>query len=381
MSVSAEHGTAFQWRESTGGNSASSPPSESGGVPRWVRVTRSGNTFTGYVSLDGVNWTTAGSFTLALPSTIYVGLAVTSHNDGVACTATFENITLTGGTTPPTTTTVNAPTALSVSVVSSSQLNLNWSDQSANETGFQIERSTDNSTFALLASPGANQTSYSDLTAAAGTTYYYRVRAVAGTTSSSYSDTASGTTPTAPPTGNTWSQADIGGVGIAGANTASGNTITVQGSGNDIWDTADGFRFVYRTITGDCTVEAQVTSLTNTHAWAKAGVMIRDSTAANARNVFAVATAGNGVGAQARATSGGTTSFTGGPWGATVPYWVRLVRTGNTIVASASANGANWTTIATYNVALNATALVGFAVTSHANGTLATATFTDPFIE
>ena len=54
----------------------------------------------------------------------------------------------------------------------------------------------------------------------------------------------------------------------------------MRGSGSDIWERADGFRFVYRALTGDGTVEAQVASLQNTNGWAKAGVMIRESLAA-----------------------------------------------------------------------------------------------------
>jgi regulation of enolase protein 1 (concanavalin A-like superfamily) len=49
-------------------------------VPCWLRLTRAGNVFTGYFSIDGTNWTALGSQTLALPSTVYVGFAVSSHS-------------------------------------------------------------------------------------------------------------------------------------------------------------------------------------------------------------------------------------------------------------------------------------------------------------
>lgn len=170
-------------------------------------------------------------------------------------------------------------------------------------------------------------------------------------------------------------------MGVPGSDDASGNTLTVRGSGNDIWDTADGFRFLYRTVTGDCLIEAQVTSVTNTNSWAKAGVMIRESVAANAANVFVLVTPSSGVGVQQRPTTGAQTTFTSGPWGATAPYWVRLRRTGNTFIASVSADGTTWTTLATYTATMGATVQVGFAVTSHDNAQLSTAVFTDPFIQ
>ena len=84
--------SGFQWRAVTGGSSDYTP----GGTinfPSWLRFVRSGNTFSGYQSADGNNWTLIGSTTVALPSTLWVGLAVTSHKDGTLCTATFDNVT------------------------------------------------------------------------------------------------------------------------------------------------------------------------------------------------------------------------------------------------------------------------------------------------
>jgi hypothetical protein len=48
--------------------------------------------------------------------------------------------------------------------VSSSQINLSWIDNSNNETGFEIERSTDGTTFTQIATVGANVTMYLNTT-------------------------------------------------------------------------------------------------------------------------------------------------------------------------------------------------------------------------
>jgi hypothetical protein len=104
MIVSANKGLAFQRRPTIAGASLST----SGGAgiaPYFVRVTRLGNTFTGDVSLDGSTWTTVDSETIAMASTIYVGLAVTSHTSGKVATATFGSTTINGGTKPTTPTT------------------------------------------------------------------------------------------------------------------------------------------------------------------------------------------------------------------------------------------------------------------------------------
>jgi len=58
----------------------------------WVRLKRQGDVFTGYTSTDGVNWTQVKSLTLVLPQTLYLGLAVTSHNPNGPTTAQFRDL-------------------------------------------------------------------------------------------------------------------------------------------------------------------------------------------------------------------------------------------------------------------------------------------------
>jgi len=63
--------------------------------PNWVKLTRVGNVFTGYFSTDGVTWTTVGSQTITMPSTIYMGLPVTSRVNTTLTTAVITNVTTT----------------------------------------------------------------------------------------------------------------------------------------------------------------------------------------------------------------------------------------------------------------------------------------------
>ena len=92
----------------------------------------------------------------------------------------------------------NAPTNLSASAVSCSQINLSWTDNSNNETGFKIERKTGSGSWSQIATVGANTTSYQNTGLAQNTTYYYRVRAYNSAGNSSYSNTANATTPPCP---------------------------------------------------------------------------------------------------------------------------------------------------------------------------------------
>ncbi len=57
----------------------------------WLRLNRVGNVFTGFGSYDGSNWTQLGAMTIAMPSQIYLGFAVASHNTNQPTTAQFVN--------------------------------------------------------------------------------------------------------------------------------------------------------------------------------------------------------------------------------------------------------------------------------------------------
>ena len=51
-------------------------------APYWVRLVRQGNSFSAYRSSNGTSWTLQGTITVTMNTSVFVGLAVTSHNDG-----------------------------------------------------------------------------------------------------------------------------------------------------------------------------------------------------------------------------------------------------------------------------------------------------------
>ncbi len=89
-----------------------------------------------------------------------------------------------------------APSSLTATAISRTQINLAWTDNANNETGFKIERcSGSNCTnFVQVATVGANVTSYSNTGLTRNTTYRYRVRATNGSGDSAYSNIASAKT-------------------------------------------------------------------------------------------------------------------------------------------------------------------------------------------
>jgi hypothetical protein len=175
------------------------------------------------------------------------------------------------------------------------------------------------------------------------------------------------------PTG--WSTTDIGAVGAAGSASYGGGTFSVAGAGADVWNTADAFRFVYTTLTGDGTLVTRVASEQYVANWTKAGVMMRESLTPGSRHAFMLVSPGKGLAFQRRVDTDGLSTSTSGGAG-TAPYFVRLTRTGSTIAASISPDGATWTLVGSDTIVMAPTIYVGLAVSSHVAGTLATATFT-----
>ena len=92
-----------------------------------------------------------------------------------------------------------APTGLSATTISSSQINLAWTDNANNENGFKIEQSTNGTNFTQIATVGSNAVSFSVTGLSASTTYFYRVASFNAAGDSGFSNTASATTSAPPP--------------------------------------------------------------------------------------------------------------------------------------------------------------------------------------
>ena len=98
MATPSISGCYFQARSATNGATALSGSFPVNYPNNWLRLSRSGNTFTGFAGLDGQSWTQLGTATLVMPSTIYFGFAVSSHNTNQLATAAFRDFaTVTNG--------------------------------------------------------------------------------------------------------------------------------------------------------------------------------------------------------------------------------------------------------------------------------------------
>jgi regulation of enolase protein 1 (concanavalin A-like superfamily) len=547
-------GIYFQDRLTTGGPSASPASYGSARAPYWVRLVRSGDTISSFRSSDGLNWFPVGSVTLALNDSVRIGLELTSHNNTLSATATFDNVTLTGqlGDPDPVYNDLPAPANLTPSLGDGTDINLNWDavagatgyrvERSADgvgwqvagytsadetsfndhdlfgsrrwfyrvsslddtgqsvpsdvanivnrprapfglsiiswqtnglildwrdvsgDTGYRVEHSLDGENFTTAGITGTNVNSFTDTGLTPGTLVYYRVAAMSPEGDSLYSAVISGASRLPAVTGLTfttvstnqlafewnplagasayqierstdgvnysriavvtdpafvdtavrplrayhyrirgtsdvavglnsapfyaatpspvglpdgWTSQDVGGVAGPGAAGYVGGTWTLLGSGDDIWNNADAFRFASQTLIGDGSITARVVSLQNTDQYAKAGVMIRESLDSGSRHAALVLTPGSGVYFEDRLTTGGPSASPASDGSARAPYWVRLVRTGDTIQAFRSSDGVSWTSMGSVNIPMNTTVYIGLVLTSHNNSRLSIAAFTN----
>ena len=174
-----------------------------------------------------------------------------------------------------------------------------------------------------------------------------------------------------------WTCADIGGPippGSQSFNSANG-TWTIKAGGSDITGFADEFHFVWKKLPGNGSVIAHVLTQSDTSPGAKAGVMLRASTAAGSPNYALLVSPGEGIKAQVRKALNGDTQKLANPLG-TVPAWLKITRSGNTYTAYTSTNGTTWKLIpgSAITINLGTSMLAGLAMTSHNSGTLGTVT-------
>ena len=176
----------------------------------------------------------------------------------------------------------------------------------------------------------------------------------------------------------TFISADIGKVGVNGnaAYDSDANSFIVEASGGDIGHNQDAFHYVFREVAGDFVTVTKVDSLVAEEDWAKAGLMVRESFRPDSQ-YFATFMAKNvGILHQHRATIGGDSNWSKVD-GVETPFWLKISRSGNLFTASYSLDGAQWNVVNEANLTLSETVLIGMAVTSHKEGALAYAEFSD----
>jgi Concanavalin A-like lectin/glucanases superfamily len=162
-------------------------------------------------------------------------------------------------------------------------------------------------------------------------------------------------------------------------------TYTMTATGADIWNQADEFHFAYKMLTGVGSIEAEVLSVDNTNAWAKAGVMIRETLDAGSKFAAVYITPANGCRFQARmdtdiAATSDTGVVTTEQTAITAPYRVKLERdvAGN-FRGYYSSDGTTWTPMSwnPQSILMGSNVYIGLALTAHNANATCTAKFSN----
>jgi glucose/arabinose dehydrogenase/regulation of enolase protein 1 (concanavalin A-like superfamily) len=459
-------GYEFQSRDTIGGSaSAIYPPQPQPRVAypnTWLRLRRSGDSFTAYSSSDGLNWRLYATKVLDLPDTLFLGLALTAHTSSGTATARFfprerriqpwyfpgrqdcltcHNRTAGGvlgvstrqsncehpfaesgvrdnqirawnhvgyfgpslaeaiiTNLPSLTVVTNATASLDHRVRSYLDANCaychrpggvraNWDGRAstpladAGIIGARANESLGVSGTRIVMPRNLDLSALYRRMATATETYKMPPLAKAIVDQPAVDTLAEWILQLAPlpPEGDRvpapWISQDVGPVALTGDAVYSDGGFTINAAGQDIWSNSDEFHFVHQVLVGDGEIIARVTRLDPSDPWAKAGVMIRETLEADSVHAMAVITPGNGSAFQRRAIRAGISEHTAGP-AATAPYWVRLVRTGDTFAGAVSANGTSWVSIGSAVIPMARRVYVGLAVTSH-NGSAATTAVID----
>ena len=173
-------------------------------------------------------------------------------------------------------------------------------------------------------------------------------------------------TPPAP-----WVGQDIGTVSHKGYADLKDGTFQLNGSGSDLWGGADSAYFLSQPLKGDGTLVAHFAKgLQYVDGWAKAGIMLRESTDAGSPNAFLLISSMHGAAFQRRLVPGGETQATGidGNFSTAAGgkgEWLKLERTGSRIAAFLSPDGKVWTKAGEDRVPMKAAVLAGLAMTAH----------------
>jgi alpha-tubulin suppressor-like RCC1 family protein len=178
-----------------------------------------------------------------------------------------------------------------------------------------------------------------------------------------------------------WTFSDIGSPAVTGTDSHNGGEFTISGNGAEIWGSSDQFTYMYQVLSGDSLISARITSQTNTNGGAKAGLMFRESTAANSKYVDLVVTPSNVLVLQWRSSTGGPCAYKAlGSF--KLPAYIKLVRSGDMFNAYKSNDGVNWgKSLGSCSVAMDSSVRVGMCVTSHNASMASTVKFDNVTVE
>jgi hypothetical protein len=255
---------------------------------------------------------------------------------------------------------------------------LNW-DAIPGASQYLIKYRPNNSTSWIYRTTNTNSITLTALSC--GTQYFYTVQAVCGGNQSGVNQ-SSFTTPSCTGTScdlllTRFFSVDMGDIGVAGSTCRNGAVYTIKGSGTDIGGTSDQFQYVYTNAndTASYDVSARITGQTAANASSKAGIMVRDSLTNTSRFAY-MAYMSNQFIFEYRDQPSIPVTIVTAPGSFTLPYYVKISKSGTTYSAFISPDGNTWTAVGSHNLNfgndITNTPHFGMAVTSADNTKLST---------
>lgn len=349
---------------------------DGGGI--WMRTQRQGQVFTHLVSDDGKLWYQVSQDQIAIDpkKALLAGMFACSHDATKTVTVTFDNVSVDNALIATGPANVQATPGTGAALITFGTVN--------NATGYNVYRlATGDKAWAKVNTDLVPNGWYIDPGLTNGTVYRYMVTAVL----------KDGTETDATNIALAESQVPIGpglvaydiGTQTPGSTKLDGTTLTLSGSGPDIWNALDGFRFLAMPVTGNYTLTAKILAKpaggpgNDSDGWIKAGVMIRESLDPGSRNAMMIASSGNGIAFHWRrggrldngqtqgdnpseAEAGGTSDAD-----TTYPQFLRVVRNGETVQGFQSSDGSTYTKVGDdINIPVfSPFTYAGLAVTAH----------------
>ncbi len=270
------------------------------------------------------------------------------------------------------------PTALSVTDISENAASLHW--QATGATKFNVQYKTVSAGSWTTTTSATNALTLTGLACAtdylSSKSKVFVTQPIQATTPASTSLSTSTCTSPCSPLPTRWTTLDIGEVGVSGSACYNDGVFELQGSGDDIGNTQDAFRFAFKTLVGGGEITARITSLDQVNAWNKCGIMFRESLTPGSRYAFIALTSGNGVTFQNRIVTDGVSNDENTVAGINAPVWVKLVKNGSVYTAYHSADGIGWTKVGNSidaGFGVDVPVYAGLALTSHDNAVLSNA--------
>jgi len=297
---------------------------------------------------------------------VYAGLAVTSGSTTSAATATFDSVSMSSSAmTAPSITTITATTGSVGTQVAISGSNFGASEGNsmvaidgwpmtinawtASAIAFTIPTGAPSGTLLVSTGPSMNASS-----------------AVRFTVTSQALPAE-------------WLDQDIGAVGLIGSAGFANGTFSVAGAGSGLFTSAysDQIHFAYQPFSGDGSIVARIPSSPGGTGYApQAGIMIRETLAPGSICVATIISPQASIAMFYRTATDASAQIANSPGpSSTIPYWVKLTRSGSTFTSYRSYDGVTWLQVYSQTISMAQNVYIGLAVTSGSTSTIATDTF------